>query len=199
MTTEDFEGVELLASGVRIHGHGSAPEGQVYSERDLEAIASANRELADEILVPLKIGHSPEQRLLHASGSRREVANRRRDRVGKARRDRRSADRRRRRARWQLASLLLGWREGDGTVRERCLLGSYERVVRCCRTSAGRVGRVSSRTAFSTCPDLSIGGRDKWTSEANGSRPGYADETEATFTASNLDASETGRAREGKQ
>ena len=102
VTTEDFEGVELLASGVRIHGHGSAPEGQVLSERDLEAIASANRELADEILVPLKIGHSPEQRLLHASGSRREVANRRRDRVGKARRDRRSADRRRRRARWQL-------------------------------------------------------------------------------------------------
>jgi hypothetical protein len=64
LPTVDLEGVEILAAGVRIHGGGSPPEGDLYSSEELAAIADANRELAGELKPPGKIGHSKTQRML---------------------------------------------------------------------------------------------------------------------------------------
>lgn len=68
LETVDRNGVEILAAGGPIRGVGSPPGGDFYTVEDLERIAAANRELADEIRPPNKIGHSKEQRLLRNSG-----------------------------------------------------------------------------------------------------------------------------------
>lgn len=57
LETIDLPGVEILAADVRIHGRGSPPTGDLYSVDDLRTIAEANRELADELRPPAKIGH----------------------------------------------------------------------------------------------------------------------------------------------
>ncbi len=57
LATVDLHDVEILAADVMIHGRGSPPEGDRYSTADLAAIADANRELADELQPPAKIGH----------------------------------------------------------------------------------------------------------------------------------------------
>jgi hypothetical protein len=57
LETVDLPGVEILAANVTIHGRGSPPEGDRYTTADLNAIAAANRELADELNPPAKIGH----------------------------------------------------------------------------------------------------------------------------------------------
>lgn len=64
LATVDLEGVEILEAGVRIHGGGSPPEGDLYTADELAAIADANRELAGELRPPGKIGHSRTQRML---------------------------------------------------------------------------------------------------------------------------------------
>lgn len=68
LETEDILGVEILAAGGPIHGHGSPPEGDHLTVDDLQAFADAARELGPEWSAPLKIGHSPAQRLARASG-----------------------------------------------------------------------------------------------------------------------------------
>lgn len=68
LATEDFAGVELLRAGVRVHGVGSPPEGDLWTRRDLERIALAARELKGEVRAPLKLGHSRDQRLLREAG-----------------------------------------------------------------------------------------------------------------------------------
>ena len=64
----DFTGVEILSSGVTIRGLGSPPSGDRYTSRELEEIASANRELASEVQPAIKLGHDADQRLLSSSG-----------------------------------------------------------------------------------------------------------------------------------
>lgn len=64
LPTENLDGVEILAAGVRIHGGGSPPEGDLYTADDLAKIAEANRELAGELRPPGKIGHAKTQRML---------------------------------------------------------------------------------------------------------------------------------------
>jgi hypothetical protein len=66
--TVTIEGVPILAAGGPYHGQGSAPEGDYFSQEDLDNIARANTALADELRVPVKLGHSAEQRLLRDSG-----------------------------------------------------------------------------------------------------------------------------------
>lgn len=68
LETVDLLGVELLATGGPVHGGGSPPEGDFWSTADLEAIASANRDLAAELKPPAKLGHGRRQALLAASG-----------------------------------------------------------------------------------------------------------------------------------
>jgi hypothetical protein len=68
LETENLDGVEILASGGPFRGSGSATGGDYYSSTDLEAIANANNELADEVRPVNKVGHSSKQRLLRNSG-----------------------------------------------------------------------------------------------------------------------------------
>lgn len=67
LETVDLEGVEILAAGGPIFGHGSPPEGDWYTVAELEAIAEANTLLAAEIKPPNKLGHSDKQQLLENS------------------------------------------------------------------------------------------------------------------------------------
>lgn len=60
--------VPILSEGGPYYGTGSPPEGDYYTRADLELIAEANRELADEVKAANKIGHSKEQKLLANSG-----------------------------------------------------------------------------------------------------------------------------------
>lgn len=66
--TVDLIGVEILSAGGPVHGVGSPPEGDFWSRDELELIAAANRELADEVKGPNKLGHSDVQALLENSG-----------------------------------------------------------------------------------------------------------------------------------
>lgn len=66
--TVDLERVEILKADVPIHGRGSPPEGDVYTETDLAEIARDTNTLIDEVRPRNRIGHSEEQRLLRASG-----------------------------------------------------------------------------------------------------------------------------------
>jgi hypothetical protein len=68
LETVDIPGVDLLSTGGPIHGTGSPAGGDYFDEADLRAIADANRELADEVKIPIKIGHSRSQKLLKGSG-----------------------------------------------------------------------------------------------------------------------------------
>jgi hypothetical protein len=68
LETEDLEGVEILASGGPYMGSGSVSGGDYYANADLEKIANANNELADEVRPVNKVGHSSKQRLLRNSG-----------------------------------------------------------------------------------------------------------------------------------
>lgn len=68
LETEDLAGVDILAAVGPIHGHGSPPEGDRLTVKDLEEFAANAAELAGEIRAPLKIGHSAGQRLARASG-----------------------------------------------------------------------------------------------------------------------------------
>jgi len=68
LETVDIDGVDLLSDGGPIHGTGSPPEGDFFSQADLAEIVAANAELAGEVKVPIKIGHSRGQRLMRASG-----------------------------------------------------------------------------------------------------------------------------------
>lgn len=68
LETVDLIGVELLATGGPVHGGGSPPEGDYWSTADLEAIASANRDLAAELKPAAKLGHAKRQALLADSG-----------------------------------------------------------------------------------------------------------------------------------
>lgn len=63
LETRDIPGVEILEASIRIRGRGSPPEGDLYTQADLEAIAAASRELAGELRPPVKLGHG---RLLEA-------------------------------------------------------------------------------------------------------------------------------------
>jgi hypothetical protein len=58
LATVDLPGVEILSTGGPVHGIGSPPEGDYWTPEQLRAIADANRELADELSPPAKIGHS---------------------------------------------------------------------------------------------------------------------------------------------
>ena len=71
METVDLPAVEILAAGVRIHGRLSPPDGDIYSRRDLEQIASANQDLSAELRPPAKIGH--DNGLLPAVGELRNI------------------------------------------------------------------------------------------------------------------------------
>jgi chaperonin cofactor prefoldin len=68
LETVDIANVEIMSVGGPVHGRGSPPEGDHFTEDDLTAIADANQALADEIDPPNKIGHSKEQKLLSNSG-----------------------------------------------------------------------------------------------------------------------------------
>lgn len=68
LETEDIPGVELLAAGGPYFGAGTAKGGDHYTVADLERFAANARELAGEVRIPIKLGHSPEQRLLRESG-----------------------------------------------------------------------------------------------------------------------------------
>jgi len=63
LETVDLVGVELLSTGGPIHGVGSPPDGDYWETAQLQAIAAANVELADQVKAPGKIGHSDAQRL----------------------------------------------------------------------------------------------------------------------------------------
>jgi hypothetical protein len=63
-----IEAVPIMAVGGPFHGQGSPPEGDSFSKRDLQQIAAANEELAGELHVPVKLGHSGAQQLLKNSG-----------------------------------------------------------------------------------------------------------------------------------
>ncbi|RDI73305.1 Mu-like prophage I protein [Gaiella occulta] len=67
LETRDLIGVEILAVGGPVHGKGSAPEGDYWTEADLRAMAQADSELGDELKPPNKLGHSPSQTLLENS------------------------------------------------------------------------------------------------------------------------------------
>lgn len=67
LPTVDLTGVQILSTGGPIHGVGSPPEGDQWTTADLNAIAAANRDLADEVRAPNKIGHSDSQKLAGVS------------------------------------------------------------------------------------------------------------------------------------
>jgi hypothetical protein len=67
LQTTEILGVPILAVG-RFKGIGSPPEGDDFTLQDLQNIARANNTLADEVRVPVKIGHSQAQRLLRNTG-----------------------------------------------------------------------------------------------------------------------------------
>lgn len=68
LRTVDLDAVEILAEGGPIEGIGSPKGGETYTRARLERIAAANRELADQVKAPNKLGHGKEQRLLRQSG-----------------------------------------------------------------------------------------------------------------------------------
>ncbi len=68
LQTVDLPGVEILSAGGPVFGTGSAPGGDHYTRADLEALAAAGRELADEIRAGVKLGHNAKQQLLKDSG-----------------------------------------------------------------------------------------------------------------------------------
>lgn len=68
LETRDFVGVDILAAGGPYFGGGSPPEGDTWTAEQLGALAATNRELAGEVRVPIKLGHSKDQPLLTNSG-----------------------------------------------------------------------------------------------------------------------------------
>jgi hypothetical protein len=70
LETVTLPGIDIFAAGGPYFGQGSPPEGDTYSADDLARIAAANNALADEVRVPITIGHGREQRLLKNSGLR---------------------------------------------------------------------------------------------------------------------------------
>lgn len=67
LETRDFIGVDILAAGGPYFGGGSPPEGDMWTEAQLEELAATHRELA-EVRSPIKLGHSKDQPLLRESG-----------------------------------------------------------------------------------------------------------------------------------
>lgn len=67
LETRDLTGVELMSEGGPYFGVGSPPGGDYYDRARLEAIAEANRALADEVVPPNKLGHGTGQALLRAT------------------------------------------------------------------------------------------------------------------------------------
>lgn len=70
LTTRDLLGVDLLAAGGPYHGTGSPPGGDFYSADDLKRIARDTNAMSatGELRIPVKLGHSKEQKLLRESG-----------------------------------------------------------------------------------------------------------------------------------
>lgn len=68
LQTEDIEGVEILSVGGPIHGKGSPPEGDFYTEDDLRAMADADTELGDELKPPARINKFDDHSLQPAVG-----------------------------------------------------------------------------------------------------------------------------------
>lgn len=68
LETVDLPGIEILSSGGPYFGTGSPPEGDTFTDRDLQALADANTALAGQVKAPIKIGHGKAQRLLRNSG-----------------------------------------------------------------------------------------------------------------------------------
>lgn len=66
--TENMDGVPILSVGGPYKGSGSPDEGDHFDIDFLNTLAAANNELAHEIKVPIKLGHSKSQRLLKNSG-----------------------------------------------------------------------------------------------------------------------------------
>jgi len=70
LKTQDILGVDLLAAGGPYHGTGSPTGGDFYTDEDLARIAADTSALlaSGELRIPVKLGHSKEQKLLRASG-----------------------------------------------------------------------------------------------------------------------------------
>lgn len=68
LETVDIAGIDILAAGGPYIGTGSKPGGDYYTVDDLNRFAASARELAGEVHIPIKLGHSKEQNLLRHSG-----------------------------------------------------------------------------------------------------------------------------------
>lgn len=68
LEVEDVNAVEVMAADETVHGVGSAPEGDTYSEAELEEIAGNTNAVIDRLKPFVKLGHSSEQALAKASG-----------------------------------------------------------------------------------------------------------------------------------
>ena len=68
LQTESLLGVPIMAAGGPYNGRDSGAAGDRFTRGDLQLIAANTNALADELRVPVKIGHSREQRLLRDSG-----------------------------------------------------------------------------------------------------------------------------------
>jgi hypothetical protein len=66
--TVDIPNVELLSTGGPYFGQGSPPEGDFFTEEDLDELAAAYAALHDEVRIPVKVGHGRKQTLLKNSG-----------------------------------------------------------------------------------------------------------------------------------
>jgi hypothetical protein len=68
LETEDLTGVPLMASGGPYHGQGSPPDGDFFDDDYLNTVARETAALADEVRIPIKLGHNRAQKLLKNSG-----------------------------------------------------------------------------------------------------------------------------------
>lgn len=62
LETVDIDRIEYLATGTH-RGALSPPEGDTYTEADLDEMAAAANELGDELRQPIRLGHRLDRRL----------------------------------------------------------------------------------------------------------------------------------------